>query len=301
MGGAILAGLLKSGFDPANISVSTKTAASAEKHIDELGVHAFALENGADANAMAVAGADVVLVGVKPAYVTEVLAEIADAINDNALVISVAAGVTTASMEAVLPEDVGVVRAMPNTPAIVGRAVTGIAAGERATDWAVETTVQLFETVGKTIVLEESRIDALSTISGSGPAYVFYLIEQLTLAAKHHGFNDQDAALLVNETFLGASELLAASGKTPEALRKQVPDAIKQLPPEEGEDDSGSSSSSATSSGSACSAVMPSATCSGVPTSGKPPWPAAILVFSRNGPASGAVSRSFAIHLVGSQ
>ena len=108
MGGAILAGLMKSGFDPANISVSTKTAASAEKHIDELGVHAFALENGADANAMAVAGADVVLVGVKPAYVTEVLAEIADAINDNALVISVAAGVTTASMEAVLPEDVGV-------------------------------------------------------------------------------------------------------------------------------------------------------------------------------------------------
>lgn len=222
MGGAILAGLLKSGFDPANISVSTKTAASAEKHIDELGVHAFALENGADANAMAVAGADVVLVGVKPAYVTEVLAEIADAISDNALVISVAAGVTTASMEAVLPEDVGVVRAMPNTPAIVGRAVTGIAAGERATDWAIETTVQLFETVGKTIVLDESKIDALSTISGSGPAYVFYLIEQLTKAAKHHGFNDQDAALLVNETFLGASELLVASGKTPEALRKQV-------------------------------------------------------------------------------
>ena len=113
MGGAILAGLLKSGFDPEHISVSTKTAASAEKHIDELGVHAFALENGADANAMAVAGADVVLVGVKPAYVNEVLAEVAESINDNALVISVAAGVTTASMEAVLPEDVGVVRAMP--------------------------------------------------------------------------------------------------------------------------------------------------------------------------------------------
>jgi pyrroline-5-carboxylate reductase len=171
---------------------------------------------------MAVAGADVVLVGVKPAYVTEVLAEIAEAINDNALVISVAAGVTTAAMEAVLPEDVGVVRAMPNTPAIVGRAVTGISAGERATDWAIETSVQLFETVGKTVVLDESQIDALSTISGSGPAYVFYLIEQLTKAAKHHGFNDQDAALLVNETFLGAAELLVASGKEPAALRKQV-------------------------------------------------------------------------------
>jgi pyrroline-5-carboxylate reductase len=222
MGGAILAGLLKSGFNAENISVSTKSAASAEKHIDELGVHAFAIENGSDANAMAVAGADVVLIGVKPAYVTEVLAEIADAINDNALVISVAAGVTTATMEAVLPEDVGVVRAMPNTPAIVGRAVTGISAGERATEWAVDTTVQLFETVGKTIVLDESKIDALSTISGSGPAYVFYLIEQLTKAARHHGFNESESALLVNETFLGASELLIQSGKTPEALRKQV-------------------------------------------------------------------------------
>jgi len=222
MGGAILAGLLKSGFAAENIAVSTKSAASAEKHIDERGVHAFALENGDDANVMAVAGADVILVGVKPAYVTQVLAEVADALNDNALVISVAAGVTTSSMEAVLPEDVGVVRAMPNTPAIVGRAITGVAAGERATEWAIETTVQLFETVGKTLVLDESRIDALSTISGSGPAYVFYLIEQLTAAAKHQGFNDAEAALLVNETFLGAAELLIASGKSPETLRKQV-------------------------------------------------------------------------------
>jgi pyrroline-5-carboxylate reductase len=70
--------------------------------------------------------------------------------------------------------------------------------------------------------LDESKIDALSTISGSGPAYVFYLIEQLTKAAKHHGFDDADAALLVNETFLGAAELLVASDKSPEALRKQV-------------------------------------------------------------------------------
>jgi pyrroline-5-carboxylate reductase len=222
MGGAILSGLLKSGFSPDNVSVSTKSTASAERLTDELGVLSFAMENGDDANQMAVAGANVVLIGVKPAYVTEVLADIADSLDDNALVISVAAGVTTAAMEAVLPEDVGVVRAMPNTPAIVSRAITGISAGSRATDWAVETTVELFETVGKTLVLDESKIDALSTISGSGPAYVFYLIEQLTAAAKHQGFNDADAALLVNETFLGAAELLVAEGKSPEALRKQV-------------------------------------------------------------------------------
>ncbi len=222
MGGAILSGLLKSGFDPNQVSVTTKTAASAQRLVDELGVMAFALEDGDDANQMAVAGANVVLVGVKPAYVRDVLADVAEALDDNALVISVAAGTTTASMEEVLPEDVGVVRAMPNTPAIVGRAVTGIAAGERATEWAMNVTRELFETVGKVIVVDESQIDALSTISGSGPAYVFYLIEQLTNAAKHQGFNDTDAALLVNETFLGAAELLVASGKAPADLRRQV-------------------------------------------------------------------------------
>jgi pyrroline-5-carboxylate reductase len=222
MGGAILSGLLKSGFNPDNVSVSTKSTDSAERLTDEVGVLSFAMENGDDANQMAVAGANVVLICVKPAYVEEVLADIADSLDDNALVISVAAGVTTAAMEKVLPEDVGVVRAMPNTPSIVGRGLTGISAGSRATEWAIETAVQLFETVGKTLVLDESKIDALSTISGSGPAYVFYLIEQLTNAAKHQGFNDEEAALLVNETFLGAAELLVSSKKTPEALRKQV-------------------------------------------------------------------------------
>ena len=222
MGSAILGGLLKSGFNPDDVSVSTKSTASAERLADEVGVLSFAMENGDDANQMAVAGANVVLICVKPAHVTEVLADIADSLDDNALVISVAAGVTTKAMEDVLPDDVGVVRAMPNTPAIVSRAITGISAGSRATEWAVETAVQLFETVGKTLVLDESKIDALSTISGSGPAYVFYLIEQLTAAAEHQGFNNTDAALLVNETFLGAAELLVASQKSPEALRQQV-------------------------------------------------------------------------------
>jgi len=213
---------LKSGFNPDDVSVSTKSTASAERLADEVGVLSFAMENGDDANQMAVAGANVVLICVKPAFVTEVLADIADSLDDNALVISVAAGVTTKAMEDVLPDDVGVIRAMPNTPAIVSRAITGISAGSRATDWAVETAVQLFETVGKTIVLDESKIDALSTISGSGPAYFFLLVENLMAAAKHQGFSEEDAKVLVNETFLGAAELLVYSKQSPEALRKQV-------------------------------------------------------------------------------
>jgi pyrroline-5-carboxylate reductase len=125
-------------------------------------------------------------------------------------------------MQAALPQGNAVIRAMPNTPAIVGRAVTGIALGSRATDAHREIVEQLFSTIGKTLVIDESRIDALSTISGSGPAYVFMLIEELTKAARHHGFTAEESALLVNETFLGATELLVASGKDPEELRRQV-------------------------------------------------------------------------------
>jgi pyrroline-5-carboxylate reductase len=125
-------------------------------------------------------------------------------------------------MEDAAPADVAVIRAMPNTPAIVGRAVTGVAAGSRASAENLETAKSLFETVGQTITLKEDQIDSLGTISGSGPAYVFYLIEQLTLAAQSKGFTAEQASLMVNETFLGASLLLEASGQIPAALRRQV-------------------------------------------------------------------------------
>ncbi|MEN9606519.1 MAG: hypothetical protein RL605_347 [Actinomycetota bacterium] len=222
MGSAILAGLLAAGFDPARVSVSTKSDASARKLIDQYAVHAYALESSSEANREAVAGADVVLVAVKPAYVASTLAEVAEQLRSDALVISVAAGITNATMEAAVPQGVRVVRSMPNTPAIVGRAVTGLAKGARATDADLATASSLFETVGKVVVVAENQIDALSTISGSGPAYVFYFIEQLAKAAEHHGFTAEQAATLVNETFLGAAELVAATGKAPTELRRQV-------------------------------------------------------------------------------
>ena len=222
MGTAILSGLLASGFPSENVSITTKTSESAKKLADELGVNALSLEANANANQDAVMNADAVLVAVKPAYVVEVLKEATQNLSQDALVISVAAGITTGSMEAVLPESVAVVRSMPNTPAIVGRAVTGVATGSRVSDDQLETALELFETVGRVVVLPESQIDALSTISGSGPAYVFYLIEQLTEAAQNMGFGEEIAAMLVEETFAGATELLSASGQSPAELRKQV-------------------------------------------------------------------------------
>jgi pyrroline-5-carboxylate reductase len=222
MGTAILSGLLASGFPAEKVTITTKSASSAARLADELGVNAISQEQQPTANQDAVIGADVVLVAVKPAYVVEVLKEAANKIYENTLVISVAAGTTTASMEAVLPSSVAVVRSMPNTPAIVGRAVTGVSTGSRVSDDQLETALELFETVGRVVVLPESQIDALSTISGSGPAYVFYLIEQLTEAAQNMGFGEDIAAMLVEETFAGATELLSASNQSPAELRRQV-------------------------------------------------------------------------------
>lgn len=222
MGTAILSGLLKAGFHPGAVSVTTKSQNSADQLQDELGVVAYALESNPEANAHAVRGADVVLVAVKPAYVASVLEEVSESLVQGSLVISVAAGITIETMQNAVREDIVVIRSMPNTPAIVGRAVTGVAAGPRATAANLETAKQLFETVGSVVVVDENQIDELSTISGSGPAYVFYLIEEFTKAAQAMGFDEPTAQLLVQQTFLGASELLAASGKTPQQLRAQV-------------------------------------------------------------------------------
>jgi pyrroline-5-carboxylate reductase len=222
MGTAILAGLMRRGVDASEVVASTKTEATASRLADEFGITAIATETNAAANAEAVVDADIVLVAVKPGYVIEVLNEVAANLKPGSLVISVAAGITTAAMQAAVADNVAVVRAMPNTPAIVGRAVTGLAAGTRVSAEQLATASELFESVGRVVVVGEDQIDQLSTVSGSGPAYVFYFIEEFTKAAVELGFTPDQARMLVEETFLGASELLAASGKTPADLRRQV-------------------------------------------------------------------------------
>ncbi|MCU1441619.1 MAG: proC [Rhodoglobus sp.] len=220
MGGAILTGLLAPGVTVSGgIRVTNRTEAKAAL-VRRPGVESFAIESTPDANFRAVAGAGIVLIGVKPAMVPDTLAGLAPALDPAAVVVSVAAGVTTATMESIV--DNAVLRAMPNTPAIVGRAVTGLSAGSRADEGQLALGRSLFETVGTVVEIPETQIDALSTISGSGPAYVFYFIEELTRTAVGLGFSPEQAEQLVNGTFLGAVELLAASHRTPEELRLQV-------------------------------------------------------------------------------
>ena len=220
MGGAILQGLLDPSVSVSGgIRVTNRTPAKAALVAAE-GVESIALESEPDGNVRAVRGAGIVLLGVKPAMIVDTLRSLAADLEPDALVISVAAGVTTAAMEAVVGN--AVVRAMPNTPAIVGKAVTGIAAGSRATPEQVALAVALFETVGTVVEVPEAQIDALSTISGSGPAYVFLLVEEFTRTAVNLGFTPEQAATLVQGTFAGSMDLLLASGKEPAELRAQV-------------------------------------------------------------------------------
>ncbi|MCU1402125.1 MAG: pyrroline-5-carboxylate reductase [Microbacteriaceae bacterium] len=222
MGGAILSGLLQPNVTvDGGIRVTNRTEAKAVLLRSDA-VLSYATDENPAANLAAVAGAKLVLVAVKPAMVPALLKEIASGLEQKAIVISVVAGVPISTFEANLPASVSVIRAMPNTPAIVGKAVTGLSAGPRSSDEDLALASALFGTVGEVIVVPESKLDALSALSGSGPAYVFYLIEQLTRTAVDLGFSPSDAALLVNGTFRGAAELLVASGRTPEELRRQV-------------------------------------------------------------------------------
>jgi pyrroline-5-carboxylate reductase len=222
MGGAILQGLVASGAAPAGVTVTNRTTAKADELAALDGVTSVALERHPSGNVDAVTDAGIVLIGVKPAMVPDLLREITPALRPGAVVVSLAAGVTIATFERILGPDAVVVRSMPNTPAVVRQAVTGIAAGSRADTAAMALVRQLFETVGAVIEVPEAQIDALSTISGSGPAYVFLLIEQLTRAASAKGFAPDDARLMAEQTFIGAAALLAASGEDPAELRRRV-------------------------------------------------------------------------------
>lgn len=222
MGQAILGGLINSGFDPAMVCASTSTAKNSKALSEKFSVTSLAIEDNSDANSRACLDAEIILLAVKPVKILDTISEIKDSIQRGSLVVSVAAGITTNAIEEIIDDKAAVIRAMPNTPSIVGHGLTGLAKGATASDADLALAKSLFETVGQVLVVDEEMINALSTISGSGPAYVFYFAEKLTKAAIDLGFSEQEADLMVRSTFLGSSMLLATSEKSPEELRAQV-------------------------------------------------------------------------------
>lgn len=223
MGGAILAGLRAPEVRIERpIAVTTRSEASAAAFAGADDVSATSAETNDDANREAVRGAGLVILAVKPWMVVDVAREIAGALEPGAILVSVAAGVPTAAIEAVVPAEIAVVRAMPNTPSLIGRGVTGIAPGASADAAAVDTVRSLFETVGAALVVREDQIDAVAAVSGSGPAYLFLFAEEMTAAARRLGFDDAQAELLAQGTIAGAAELMARSDQDPAELRRRV-------------------------------------------------------------------------------
>ncbi len=221
MGSAVLHGLIASGHPKLLISATTNSTATAAK-LRELGISAMAVEESQDANALMSADADLIVLGVKPNNVAKVLTEIADEIGKNAVVISMAAGFSLESMAQTLPDNPNLIRTMPNTPSLVGKGVTGLSVGPNCSKEASEAAAELFAAVGSVIEIPEEKINPLSAISGSGPAWVYYFIEQWEEIAIAQGFSKEQAELMVRGTFEGALELLARAEKEPWELRKNV-------------------------------------------------------------------------------
>jgi pyrroline-5-carboxylate reductase len=219
MGGAILDGVLQPGVSAASLRVTTQSEPSAEL-LRQRGLSAASLDGEPEANAWAVVGAKMVIIAVKPAKVLDAITQVAHVLDNDAVVVSVAAGITTEAMEGVTANPV--VRAMPNTPTQIGQGVTGLAAGSRVSVDQMVEVEKVFSLLGHVVVVPEDQINALSAISGSGPAYLFYIAEKLIDVATSHGFTHDQAEVMVQGTLLGAAALLDQSGDPPATLRAAV-------------------------------------------------------------------------------
>ena len=215
MGETLLSAIVSSGRSPDDVVVSEKSPERADELRAKHGVQVVELRE-------AVTGADVVLVVVKPQDVVTVLDEVADVVDAGATVVSLAAGVRIATFEERLPDGVAVVRAMPNTPALVGEGMFGISPGSACDDAKLAMVESLLATGGRVVVVPEEQQDAVTAVSGSGPAYVFYLAEAMIDGGVASGLDRETARTLAEQTIKGAAALLAGSDDEPAELRRRV-------------------------------------------------------------------------------
>lgn len=223
MNEAILAGLLEAGTDPADIVATVRRAERAAELAERYhGITAIAGEEEPENNRQATKGSDVVILGVKPAGITDLAREISASLAPHTVVVSVAAAVSIAQLEAALPAGQPVIRSMPNTPAKLGRGVVSVSPGSNCTPEQLHKVRDILRSAGTVVEVPEEQVDALSAISGSGPAYAFYLAEAMAAAGQELGLDAELSLLLARETVAGAGFMLAEPGADPAALRKAV-------------------------------------------------------------------------------
>lgn len=214
MGEALLAGLLRAGWSPEDLTFTEKDATRAAALTDTYGVAAVRPEQAAGT-------ADVLVVAVKPGDVATLLPQLGG-LGKRTLVVSLCAGLPAATFEAGLPVGTPVVRVMPNTPMLVGEAMSAVSAGTHATAEHVAVVSDLLTSVGRVVVVPEAQQDAVTALSGSGPAYFYLVVEAMVDAGVLLGLSRTVAAELVTQTALGAARMLQSSEAGPSALREAV-------------------------------------------------------------------------------
>lgn len=217
MGGILLKALLEKGLLSAQTSCATVAHEERARGLSEkLGVRV-----GTD-NLAAVRGADIIFVCVKPQVVQEVMEQIRPNVSGGQLIISVAASVATSQIEKALAADIPVIRAMPNTPCVLGVGMTALCKGRFASPQHVEMASALFNVVGRTVVVDEKHMDAVTGLSASGPAYIYIILESLAEAGVKVGLPRDIATLLAAQTTLGAATVVLETGDHPALLKDAV-------------------------------------------------------------------------------
>jgi pyrroline-5-carboxylate reductase len=221
MNGAILRGIIASGHDPQLITATVRSDNRASE-LRELGINVLVNEQDPEANKKAAASADIIFLGVKPVGITQMCEEISPSLDASKVVVSVAAAITLSSMQAHLPADQPVIRSMPNTPLMVGAGVVGISPAASVSEVQTKLVIELLSGSGDVHVIDEEQQNALSAISGSGPAYAFYLAEAMANAGVAMGLDEKLSIALARATVAGAGKMLADPEANPAALRKAV-------------------------------------------------------------------------------
>jgi pyrroline-5-carboxylate reductase len=217
MGGILLKALLDKGVLLPEFACATVAHEERAKSLSEkLGIAV-----GTD-NVAAVRNADIVLIGLKPQMVEEVMTQVQPAVTSKQLFISVAASVPTGHIERALGLDAPVIRAMPNTPCLLGVGITAICAGKHASAKHMEMASTLFAVGGRTVAVDEKHMDAVTALSGSGPAYIYIILESLAEAGVKVGLPRDVATLLAAQTTLGAATVVLETGDHPALLKDAV-------------------------------------------------------------------------------
>jgi pyrroline-5-carboxylate reductase len=217
LGEALLSGILSSQLVPASrVEATVAHQPRADSLAEKYGIKAHT------ENSKAVANADLVLVALKPQQVRGFLHEVKKSLRKDAVIISAAASVTTALIERELGHPARVIRAMPNTPCLIRHGMTALARGKHATDEDVRTAQRIFDSMGRSVVVDEKHMDAITGLSASGPAYVYMIIESLAEGGVKMGLPRELSTELSAQTLLGASAMVLSTGEHPAKLKDVV-------------------------------------------------------------------------------